>query len=82
MGGKHKVAVLRGGNVDDERFHVTVGFRFRQRVILHVFPALDGVIREADAVLGLCFATNYRAGFILVIKECTETNSQYTGYFN
>lgn len=80
--GEDELVIVRRSHVDDKRFHVAVGLRFGQGVVFHVFPALDCVVREADAVGCLRLAADGGSRLVPVVEEGAEVCLQYAGYLD
>ena len=68
-----------GGDVDDERLHVAVGFGARQRMVIHVRGRVRRVGREGDA----CRAhiRERRTQVVVVVEESAQTHAHGAGYF-
>ena len=81
MGREFVVEVLRGVDVDDERFHVTASLLLGQRMILHVLTGIGGAVGETDAALALTVLStaDHRTQGIAVVHEGSQTHTQSTG---
>lgn len=77
------LALLGGGDLDQERLHVAARLVLRERVIIHVLVSLLGIVRESDTVCLAVFLAAYDGSQLrLVVEERAQAYSQYAGYLD
>ena len=79
---KNKVGIFSWHYINDEWLHVTVGFRFGQRMVFHVFAWVNRIIGEADSVFCLFLTAYHRPHFVLIVQESPQPYTQYTSNLN
>ena len=51
-------------------------------MVFHVLAALDSIVRKTDAVRSFRFAADGGPCFVLIVKEGTESHTQYASYLD